>query len=186
MVTKTQTLIWTLCIATASIFYAPISSHDAKACFQREKKLAEGEKCRLPLHSLESASVGTPWCAFSSTCMGKRPQGPCRSPQHASVSRAFLFRRRGKAQAHHCARIIRSSLRIIHSRRRFLLCALASRRFASFFGVFFLFFLASFQKTGGKREIHCGKLCEPRKQIPPRGPASTNFPEQSRTRVLCT
>ena len=147
MVTKTQTLIWTLCIATASIFYAPISSHDAKACFQREKNLAEGEKCRLPLHSLESASVGTPAFVHSFPLAWEKVRpGPCRSPQH-EVSRAFLFRRRGKAQAHHCARIIRSSLRIIHSRRRFLLCALASRRFASFFGVFFLFFLASFQKT---------------------------------------
>ena len=44
-------------------FTHPLAPYDAKTCFQREKMLAGREKCRLqkcPLHSLESATVGTP------------------------------------------------------------------------------------------------------------------------------
>ena len=79
------------------------SVHDAKACFQREKKLAGREKCRLPLHSLESASVvGTPALVHSFPLAWEKGlvPGPCRSPQHASgLTRLSLSRRRGKAQA---------------------------------------------------------------------------------------
>ena len=126
------------------------SVHDAKTCFQREKMLAGREKCRLqkcPLHSLESATVGTPALVHSFPLAWEKGLGraaPLNMRSHAPFS--FSSSREGTG-SHSCARIIRSSLRIIHSRRRFLLCALASRRFASFFGVFFLFFLASFQKT---------------------------------------